>query len=765
MSLNTLPPDSAEQTTDLSIQGMSCAACARRIEKQLSRAEGVQEAQVNYATHRARVRFNSKESSLPALISVVKNTGYGAMPIQRPEEALEAEEKARAEEVKDLTRRFALSATLTIPLLILAMAHGKIDFSGMSAVQMLLATPVLFYGGAPFFSGAWKALRHRAADMNLLVAIGSGAAYLYSVIATLFPSAFSRVSSDGMGHSSTMGHSGMPAVYYEAAAAIIAFLLLGKLLEARAKGKTGEAIKKLMGLQAKTARVLRDGNELDVPIEAVAIGDLVLVRPGEKIPVDGVVESGSSSVDESMLTGESLPIAKAVGDEVFGATMNATGSLRVKATHVGLDTAIAQIVRLVQDAQGSRAPIARLADTVSGYFTPVVLIIAVLTFVAWFSLAPADTRLTMAFVNAVAVLVIACPCALGLATPTAILVGTGKGAQSGILIKGGAALEQAYKLTAIVLDKTGTITEGKPALTDLVTFGESENDALRLIAGVEALSEHPLAAAIVTSAKEKGLTVPPAENFQAIVGRGAIATVEGREVLIGNQAFFEERGIAIEATLLPLDQLAQAGKTPLLAAADGKLLALVAVSDPIKASSREAIARLKRLGLEVVMLTGDNQKTAAAVAAQVGIEREVAEVMPEGKVAEIKRLQVSGSVVGMVGDGINDAPALAQADIGIAIGTGTDVAMEASDITLIKGDLNSVASAIALSKATMTTIKQNLFWAFIYNLVGIPIAAGLLYPFTGWLLSPVFASAAMSLSSVSVVVNSLRLKSFKVRVA
>lgn len=752
-------------TVDLSIQGMSCAACARRIEKQLTRAEGVQEAQVNYATHRARVSFDPTSASLPSLISVVKNTGYGAALIQRPEEALEAEEKARAEEVKDLTRRFVLSTSLTIPLLILAMAHGKIEFTGMSAVQMLLATPVLFYGGAPFFSGAWKALRHRAADMNLLVAIGSGAAYLYSVIATLFPSAFSQVSSDGMGRSITMGHSGMPAVYYEAAAAIIAFLLLGKLLEARAKGKTGEAIKKLMGLQAKTARVLRDGNELEIPIEAVAIGDLVLVRPGEKIPVDGIVEGGSSSVDESMLTGESLPVAKTVGDEVFGATMNATGSLRVKATHVGLDTAIAQIVKLVQDAQGSRAPIARLADTVSGYFTPVVLTIAVLTFVAWFSLAPADTRLTMAFVNAVAVLVIACPCALGLATPTAILVGTGKGAQSGILIKGGAALEQAYKMTTIVLDKTGTVTEGKPALTNLTAFGLPENEVLRLVAAVEALSEHPLAAAIVKAAKEKGLTVPAAEKFEAILGRGVIASVEGREVRIGNRAFLEERSIPVDAALPEAERLATEGKTPMFAAVSGKLAAILAVADPIKPSSKEAVARLKRLGLEVVMLTGDNQKTAQTVAVQVGIDRVVAEVLPEGKVAEIKRLQTSGSVVGMVGDGINDAPALAQADIGIAIGTGTDVAMEASDITLIKGDLNSVASAIALSKATMTTIKQNLFWAFIYNLVGIPIAAGLLYPFTGWLLSPVFASAAMSLSSVSVVVNSLRLKSFKVRAA
>ena len=723
---------------------MSCAACARRIEKQLGRAPGVSEARVNYATSRAHVTFDDKETSVGNLVDVVEDTGYGAQEVVRPEDALAIEEKARAEEVKDLTRRFALSVILTVPLLALAMAHGKIEFAGMSAVQMALATPVLFYGGAPFFRGAWNALRHRAADMNLLVAIGSGAAYGFSVLATIFPHA--------------LGH----AVYFEAAAAIIAFLLLGKLLEARAKGKTGEAIKKLLGLQARAARVLRDGTEIDVPIESVLVGDLVLVRPGEKIPVDGIVESGSSSVDESMLTGESLPVAKGIGDDVFGATMNAVGSLRVKATRVGQDSALAQIVKLVQDAQGSRAPIARLADTVSGYFTPIVLVLAILTFVIWFSFAPAETRLAMAFVNAVAVLVIACPCALGLATPTAILVGTGKGAQSGILIKGGAALEQAYKMTAIVLDKTGTITEGKPALTDLTTFGLPENEALRLVAGVEALSEHPLAAAIVKAARDKGLAIPAAEGFEAILGRGAIATVEGHEILVGNRAFLAERNIPVEAALPEAERLSLEGKTPMFVAISGTLAAIVTVADEVKPGSREAVARLKKFGLEVVMLTGDNKRTAEAVAAQVGIERVVAEALPAGKVEEIERLQRAGAVVGMVGDGINDAPALARADVGIAIGTGADVAIEASDITLIRGDLNGVASAIALSRATMTTIKQNLFWAFVYNLVGIPLAAGLLYPFTGWLLSPVFASAAMSLSSVSVVLNSLRLKSFRV---
>ncbi|MGC4042579.1 MAG: heavy metal translocating P-type ATPase [Armatimonas sp.] len=748
----TTVTEKPQEVVDLAVQGMFCAACARRIEKQLSRADGVAQAQVNYATHRARVSFDPHDTSTENLIAVVEDTGYGAARIQSAEEALLIQEKAQAKEVRDLKLRFGVSATLTLPLLVLAMSHGRFEFAGMNWVQLALATPVLLYGGAPFFKGAWTALRHKAADMNTLVAVGSGAAYFYSTLSTLLPSTFAHASGQ---------HNAMPVVYFEAAAAIIAFLLLGKLLEARAKGKTSEAIKKLIGLQAKTARVVRDGQEMEIPVEAVGIGDLVLVRPGEKIPVDGTVENGSSAVDESMLTGESLPVAKTAGEPVFGATQNTTGALQIRATHVGLDSALAQIVRLMNEAQSSRAPIARLADTVSGIFTPIVLAIAVLTFAVWWFAGPAESRLTMAFVNAVSVLVIACPCALGLATPTAILVGTGKGAQSGILIKGGAALEQAHKMSAIVLDKTGTITAGKPALTDFHTFGESKDNALQGIAAVETLSEHPLAGAIVTAANEKGLALPKADGFQSVSGRGVRAIVEGTDILIGNQAFLTENDIAVDQAQEALDRLAMEGKTPMLAASAGKLLAILAVADPIKPSSKDAVQRLKQLGLSVVMLTGDNQKTAAAIAAQVGIERVVAEVLPEGKVAEVKRLQDEGHMVGMVGDGINDAPALAQAEVGIAIGTGTDIAMEASDITLIRGDLSGVASAIALSKATMTTIKQNLFWAFIYNLIGIPLAAGVFYPFTGWLLSPIFASAAMSLSSVSVVVNSLRLRSFR----
>lgn len=733
-----------EETIDLAIQGMSCTACARRIERQLTRAEGVHEAQVNFATHRARVRFDPKAASLPRLLSVVRDTGFGAAPLQRPEAALEAEEHERRREVGDLTRRFALSAALTLPLLVLAMAHGAIHFAGMNFVQLALTTPVLFYGGAPFFRGAWKALRQRSSDMNLLVALGSGAAFVYSALQTLAPTA----------------HTAMPSVYFEAAAAIITFLLLGRLLEARAKGKTGEAIRKLLGLQAKTARVERDGITLDVPIEAVAVGDLILVRPGEKIPVDGIVVAGGSSVDESMLTGESLPVVKTVGATVFGATINTTGSLQVRTSHVGQETAIAQIVRLVQEAQSARAPIARLADTVSGYFTPIVLGISVLTAVVWYLAAPIETRLALAFVNAVSVLVIACPCALGLATPTAILVGTGRGAQLGILIKGGAALEQASALTVIALDKTGTITEGRPTLTDLTVFGASEEAVLARVASVEAQSEHPLAAALVRAATDRGLALLPTENFAAVVGRGVAAMIAGQEILVGNQAFLEESGISVAAALPEADRLAETGKTPIFVALSGVLAAVLAVADPIKPSAPEAIRRLQKLGLQVVMLTGDNRAMAQAVAAQVGISRVVAEVLPAGKVAEIQHLQASGARVGMVGDGINDAPALAQADVGIAIGTGTDIAIEASDITLLRGDLNGVIRAIALSKATLTTIQQNLFWAFIYNLIGIPLAAGLLYPITGWLLSPIFASAAMSLSSVSVVLNSLRLRNF-----
>jgi Cu+-exporting ATPase len=549
-------------------------------------------------------------------------------------------------------------------------------------------------------------------------------------------------------------------VYFEAAAVIIALVLLGRLLEARAKGQTGEAIRRLMGLQARTARVVRAGGEVDVPVEAVAAGDVVLVRPGEKIPVDGTVTEGASAVDESMLTGESLPVEKKAGDAVYGATINGLGSFRFRATKVGRETALAQIVKLVQEAQGSKAPIARLADRISGIFTPVVMAIAAAAFVAWFALSPADVRLSHALVAAVSVLIIACPCALGLATPTAVLVGTGKGAELGVLIKGGEPLEVAHRLDTIVLDKTGTVTQGKPVVTDVVPVTGTAEELLRLAGAVEGASEHPLAAAVVAEARRRGVAVPAATGFLARAGHGVDATVEGRRVLLGNARLLTEAGVEVGSVAARLEALAAEGKTPVLVAADGALLGLVAVADPVKPEAAEAIGLLKGLGLRVVMVTGDHRKTAEAVARQVGVEEVFAEVLPAGKAARVAALQADGRVVGMVGDGINDAPALAQADVGVATGTGTDVAMAAADVTLLRGDLRGVATAVRLSRATLRTIRQNLFWAFVYNVVGIPLAAGVFYPVTGWLLSPVVASAAMSLSSVSVVGNSLRLRGF-----
>ncbi|HYJ45812.1 MAG TPA: copper-translocating P-type ATPase, partial [Pyrinomonadaceae bacterium] len=557
----------------------------------------------------------------------------------------------------------------------------------------------------------------------------------------------------------------MTPVYFEAASVIIALILLGRLLESRAKGRTGDAIRRLIGLQPKTARVVRGGVEIEIPAAEVVPNDSVLVRPGEKIPVDGLVLDGSSSVDESMLTGESLPVEKAKGDTVFGATINKTGAFRFRATKVGKETALQQIVKLVQDAQGSKAPIARLADVVSGIFTPVVICIAIVTFIIWLILAPAETRFTMAFVNAIAVLIIACPCALGLATPTAILVGTGKGAENGVLIKGGESLETAHKLSAIVLDKTGTITRGEPRLTDLITFEAeqkiSDEELLRLAASAERASEHPLGASIVRAAQERGITLSEVSNFKAIAGHGIETDVGGRHLLLGNLRLMRERNLATKEFRERSETLAAEGKTPIFVAVDNHLGGMLAVADEIKSDSKDAVRALQGLGLEVVMITGDNRPTAEAVAKQVGISRVLAEVLPEGKSLEVRRLQQEKKIVGMVGDGINDAPALAQADVGIAIGTGTDVAIEASDITLIKSNLTGVVTAIALSRATIRTVRQNLFWAFIYNVIGIPIAAGALYPFTGWLLSPVLASAAMSLSSVSVVANSLRLRRFR----
>lgn len=827
-------PNGAGERVDLPITGMTCAACANRIERQLGKRAGVEKASVNFATARATVTYDPEKTGVADLIQTVKDVGYdtagtstvefivddsarpsgSANPLERllskqrgvvratfnlatravtveylpdvadtkqirrvvedfgyrvqevagtGEAAGDSLEKAHAAEYADLKRKFWIAAILSLPILVIVMSHGRIelfDFPGVNFLQLALATPVVFYSGWQFYRGAWAAFRHRTADMNTLIAVGTGTAYVYSILATFFPSYFANAVGQTMNMPGMEQATTVP-VYFEAASVIIALIVLGRLLEARAKGQTGAAIKKLIGLQAKTARVIRDGLEMEIDTEEVVPGDIVLVRPGEKIPVDGVVVDGNSAVDESMLTGESIPVDKKTGDEVFGATINKTGAFHFKATKVGKDTALQQIVRLVQDAQGSKPPIAKFADTVSGIFTPIVICIAIATFVVWFVAASPEVRFTMALVNFVSVLIIACPCALGLATPTAIMVGTGKGAENGILIKGGDSLETAHKLDTIVLDKTGTITRGEPSLTDVVAAdGLAENEFLRIVASAEKQSEHPLAAAIVRGAESRNLQFEKVEGFNALEGRGIEARVASRSLLLGNLRLMREREIELDGAEETVEKLAGEGKTPMFAALDNRFAGIVAVADTVKPESKDAIRSMQNLGLEVVMMTGDNRRTAEAVANQVGIKRVLAEVLPEGKSGEIKRLQAENKIVGMVGDGINDAPALAQADVGIAIGTGTDVAIEASDITLIKGDLRGVSTAIALSKATIRSVKQNLFWAFVYNVLGIPIAAGLMYPVAGWLLSPIIASAAMSLSSVSVVANSLRLRYF-----
>jgi Cu+-exporting ATPase len=834
--------DDRGERVDLPISGMTCAACARRVETSLARSAGVRRAAVNFATQRATVHYDPSATGVRELAGAVRSAGYGvagsareelalddparpsgweaelethlraqkgvlearldpatmqvrvdylpgatdAAALRRAVEALgyrmrgvpgqggaagaveDHEAASRRAEYADLRRRFWTSAALALPVLAIAMSHGHVPwlaFRGVEWVQLALTAPVVLWAGAPFYRGAWAAFRHRAADMNTLIAVGTGTAFLYSVAATLFPGFFTGATTPAV---SVHGAAGppRPPVYFEAAAVIIALILLGRMLEARARGRTGDAIRRLMGLQAKTARVVRGGVESDVRVEEVVPGDVVVVRPGEKVPVDGVVEGGRSAVDESMLTGESLPVEKGPGSEVFGATLNRSGSFRFRATKVGRDTALQQIVRMVQDAQGHRAPIARLADVISGIFTPVVVSIAIATFAAWFVLAPTQTRFTDALVAFVSVLIIACPCALGLATPTAILVGTGRGAENGVLIKGGESLETAHKLTTLVLDKTGTLTRGQPSVTDVLPAeGWSAGDLLRLAAEAERGSEHPLGEAIVRAARDRRLELADAEHFEALAGHGVEARVRGRLVRVGSARLLRDSGVSVGGWEEQTERLADEGKTPVHVLVDGSLAGVLAVADTVKPEAREAVAALKRMGLEVMMMTGDNGRTARAVAREVGIDTVLAQVLPADKAAEVKRLQAQGKRVGMVGDGINDAPALAQADVGIAIGTGTDVAMEASDVTLIRGDLRGVVTAIALSRATLRTVKQNLFWAFVYNAVGIPVAAGLLYPLTGWLLSPVLASAAMSLSSVSVVANSLRLRGFRTPLA
>jgi Cu+-exporting ATPase len=726
--MSAAPSAGTAERVDLPVSGMSCAACARSIENQLAATPGVNSAHVNFATSTATVEFDPAHAAVRNLVDAIEELGYGVL---QPETAGEdVEEQAREREYAALKRGLWLAAAFAVPVVALGMAPGLMHLAPLnrmtSWIQLAFTAPVVFYAGAPFYKGAWAALRHRSANMNTLIALGTGAAFLYSLAVTV-----------------RGGHE----VYYEAAATIVTLILLGRVLEARARGKASEAIRHLRELQPKTAHVLRDGAEREIPIEQVRVGDIVVVRPGEKIPVDGAVREGDSAVDESTLTGESMPVDKKLGDLVYGGTINRSGSLRFEARKVGRATALQQMIELVRQAQGSRAPVARLADVVSGYFTVGVLAVATVTFLVWLAFAP----LSSAVVNFVAVLIIACPCALGLATPTAIMVGTGRGAERGILIKGGEALEAACRIDTVILDKTGTITYGQPLVTDVIPLnGYAEAELLRLAASAERYSEHPLGRAIVEHALALAMPLYESANFRALTGHGVEARVNGHDVTVGSL-----RG---PRDLPEMERLAGEGKTAVAVSVDGQPAGAIGIADTVKLEAAAAIDRLNKMGIQVWMITGDNRRTAEAVARQVGIERVLAGVLPDAKVAEVRKLQAAGKKVAMVGDGINDAPALAQADVGIAIGTGTDIAKEAASITLMRGDLNGVADALELARRTMRVIRQNLFWAFAYNTIGIPIAAGVLYPFTGWLLSPVLASAAMALSSVTVVTNSLRLK-------
>jgi P-type Cu+ transporter len=800
-------------TATYPVTGMSCAACSARVEKTIQGLSGVVRAAVNLATERLTVTYLPEIITPAGIARAVQDAGYRMLVAEdgaAPAEPGAAAEEERRRQVSLIRLKFIVSLAVgAVLMLMMLIPESWLSMQTQWYVMFALATPVQFWAGGQFYRGAWAALRHHTTDMNTLIAVGTSVAYLYSAAVTFFPGAFERAAGAGF----------EAAVYYDSAVIIIGLILLGRWLEARAKGQTGAAMRRLVGLQAKTARVARpapapaeaadratgeptavaleaalgsgagaeadsacslatrpiavsDGAtlEIDIPVDEVFVGDVIIVRPGEKIPVDGVVLEGRSAVDESMLTGESIPVEKGPGDEVIGATLNRTGSFRFRATKVGRDTALAQIVRLVEEAQGSKAPIQRLADYIASIFVPVVLAIAVLTFLIWYFLGP-EPAFTLALLAFVSVVIIACPCAMGLATPTAIVVGTGKGAENGILIRSGEALERAYKLDVIVLDKTGTLTRGKPEVTDIVVARAAadgarvalgDNELLRLAASAERGSEHPLGEAIVEEAKSRRLQLIDASQFSAIPGRGVEAVIEGSDVLLGNRRLLDERGYSLNGLEATAGRLAEEGKTPMFVVVGGAIAGIIGVADVLKSDSVDAVRGLQALGLEVYMITGDNQRTAEAIARQAGISHVLAEVLPERKAQAVKELQAAGKVVAMVGDGINDAPALAQADIGIAIGTGTDVAMETSDITLIRGNLTPISTSIRLSRATMRVIKQNLGWAFGYNIALIPIAAGVLYPAFGILLDPVFAAVAMALSSVSVLSNSLRLRRFRV---
>jgi len=722
---------------DLVLIGMSCASCATKIEKTLNKLPGVYKASVNFATEEASVEYNSDAISVEQMAKAIRDIGYDAK--EKKDNALDYEKNEREAEIKKTKALVIVSSILTFPLLLaMVLKVFKLPAGILEApwFQILLATPVQFIIGYRYYKGAWHNLKNMSANMDTLVALGTSAAYFYSLY-NVFTKPMSEV------------HN---YLYFEASAVVITLITLGKMLEAIAKGKTSEAIKKLMGLQAKTARVIRNGEEIDIPIEEVKVGDIVVVRPGEKIPVDGIIVDGSSTIDESMITGESIPVDKNVNDEVIGATINKTGTFKFKATKVGKDTVLSQIIKMVEDAQGSKAPIQEIADKVSGVFVPVVIGIAIVTFLIWYLVLG---NLNEGVISAVSVLVIACPCALGLATPTSVMVGTGKGAENGILIKGGEYLQKAKKINAIVLDKTGTITKGEPVVTDVISFSQLKEDDLLYIAGIaEKNSEHPLGKAIVNKSKENCEKLPDPSKFETIPGYGICAIINEKEYYIGNRRLMDRENVDTSGISFSLEKLENEGKTVIILSSEGKALGVIAVADVPKEDSAKAIQELKALNIDVYMITGDNERTAEAIAKQVGIDHVLAEVLPEKKAEEVIKLQKQGKIVAMVGDGINDAPALAQSDLGIAIGTGTDVAIETSDITLISGSLMSLVTAIKLSRATMRNIYQNLFWAFIYNTIGIPFAAA-------GLLNPAIAGGAMAFSSVSVVSNALRLRRFR----
>ncbi|MGW8286491.1 MAG: heavy metal translocating P-type ATPase [Candidatus Deferrimicrobiaceae bacterium] len=738
------------QKTEFPVEGMTCASCVARVGKALLSVPGVLSASVNLATQTGTVEFLPGVAGMGALRVAIERVGYTIPEIRPEEDPVARQERRQREEERALLNRLRVGVLLGVPLFLLA----QWEMAAGAFVQLALVTPIQFYVGSRFYRGAWTTAKHGTTDMNTLVALGTTVAYAYSVVATFFPGLFAV-------------EGAAPHVYYDTSAAIIVLVLLGRYFETRAKGKTSEAVKKLVGLQPKTARVIREGGEVDIPLEEVTAGDRVVVRPGEKVPVDGTVEEGESSVNESMMTGEPIPKDKERGDAVTGGTMNVNGRLVIQATHVGKDTALARIVRMVQEAQGSKPPIGRLADVIASYFVPSVMGVAAVTFAAWWVFGP-QPRLTYAMLSAISVLIIACPCALGLATPTSIMVGTGKGAELGILIRSGAALETAHKVDTVILDKTGTVTRGRPVLSGVRTASsgpyrgvEGERELLALAASAESGSEHPLAEAVVRGAIGKGLSLSSPGEFHSRPGHGVRATVSGHRVHVGSIRWLEEEGIDASTLLSDAKEFSESGNTVIFVGVDGKGSGVVAVADEIKEGAPEAIGVLRGMGLDVVMLTGDNPKTADEVAARAGIKRVRAEVLPDQKAQEVRRIQSGGNIVAMVGDGINDSPALAQADVGMAIGTGTDIAIESGDIVLMSGDLKGVATAIALSRATLRNIRQNLFWAFAYNVVLIPVAAGVLFPHFRVLLSPILAAAAMGLSSVTVVSNALRLRRFR----